>query len=363
MKAELTLIPSISIYPDRICYFNEPHWTPIRPGKRIDQAQTEMFDDIEDQTEQNTKVKYDHLIKSDRTAHGKVSDIARRKVSKCIDYLLLLSSDKKVYSRMTGRQFSMKIAFVTLTLPSKQIHSDNEIKSKCLNQFLIELKKRFKVARYVWRAEKQKNGNIHFHILIDRFVPWSSLRDIWNRIVNKLGYVDRYREELKKWHESGFKVRKDLLKNWDYKSQLKAYETGKKNDWNSPNSTDIHSIRKIINIKAYISKYLTKNGDIDKSTGEVSEMNTEQTGRIWGCSQDLSKARGARVVVDNKISDELKKIVDSNQFKSYHAEYFSVLYINFRELQHIGAVDLFEAFAKYLIETFDFSLQTEIISS
>ena len=112
MKPELTLIPTLSIYPDRICYFNEPHWTPIRPGKRIDQAQTEMFDDIEDQTEQNTKVKYDHLIKSDRTAHGKVSDIARRKVSKCIDYLLLLSSDKKVYSRMTGRQFSMKIALI-----------------------------------------------------------------------------------------------------------------------------------------------------------------------------------------------------------------------------------------------------------
>jgi hypothetical protein len=360
VKPELTLIPTLSIYPDRICYFNEPHWNPIRPGKRIAQDQAEIFEDIEPVLPHAPEPQFSHLITSDRTAHGKVSNIARRKLGKCIDYLLLLSSERKVYSRMTGRQFSMKIAFVTLTLPAAQIHSDIEIKSKCLNQFLIELKKRYKVARYVWRAEKQQNGNIHFHVLIDRFVPWQSLRDCWNRIVNKLGYVDRYREELKKWHASGFKVRKELLKNWDYKSQLKAYRNGVANDWNSPNSTDIHSIRKIINVKAYIAKYLTKNGELDRETGEFNNPNLAQTGRIWGCSQDLSKAKGARVIVDSHISDELKKIVDSNNFKSYHADYFSVLYIKFNELHHLGANCIFEAFASYLLNTFDFNVQLQL---
>jgi len=357
LKASLTLIPTITIFPDRICYYNEPHWNPIRPGKRNDLDQTEIFEETVQESSTASQSTYSHLIKSDRSAHGKVSDIARRKMSKCIDYLLLLSSDRKVCSRITGRHFHMRIAFVTLTLPSQQVHTDNEIKAKCLNQFLIELKKRFKVARYVWRAEKQKNGNIHFHILIDRFVPWQNLRDIWNRIVEKLGYVSRYRDELKKWHEGGFKVRKELLKNWDYKSQLKAYKTGVANDWNSPNSTDIHSIRKIINVKAYIAKYITKNGKVNKETGEFEEENADQDGRIWGASQDLSSARGARLIVDSHVSDELKKIVDDDSYRSYHADYFSVLYINFRELSYIKADNIFNAFASYLIEHFNFNLQ------
>ena len=29
---------------------------------------------------------------------------------------------------------------------------------------------------YFWRAEKQANGNIHFHLLVDRFIPMDLLR-------------------------------------------------------------------------------------------------------------------------------------------------------------------------------------------
>jgi len=53
------------------------------------------------------------------------------------------------------------------------------------------------------------------------------------------------------------------------------------------------------------------------------------------------------------------KIINNKSFKRYEAEYFSVFYINFRELQHIGATEIFEAFSNYLIEHFNFNLQKE----
>ena len=100
---------------------------------------------------------------------------------KSLDYLLLMANPIRAQSNFSGRCFTFKMAFITLSLSSTQIHSDNEIKEKCLNQFLIEIRKRYRVKNYIWRAEKQKNGNIHFHVVIDKFIAWSELRDRWNQ--------------------------------------------------------------------------------------------------------------------------------------------------------------------------------------
>jgi len=349
--ADLILIPQISIHPDRICFFNEIQWI----GTRKYSGDLETGESLK-------QIKFDHLLKSKRTAEGKISDIARRKMSKAIDYLLLMANEKKVQSRHTGRQVAFKIAFITLTLPSVQQHEDSEIKSKCLNQFLIEIKKFYHVRNYIWRAEKQKNGNIHFHIICDKFIPWSEIRDRWNRIVNKLGYVDRYREEVKRFHSGGFKVRTDLLHQWSEQKQIIAYNKGVANDWNSPNSTDIHSVRKIINIKAYLSKYMTKNEMMNPETGEIEQFEHVVKGRIWGCNQELSDIKGARMILDNETNDQLKSAIDKSQCKQYHGDYFSVFYLNFETLPKFGASAIFKQFCEYLVQQFNYSFQPYLSS-
>ena len=241
------------------------------------------------------------------------------------------------------------MAFVTLTLPSQQVHSDNTIKDQCLNQLLVELRKRYHVSNYVWRAEKQKNGNLHFHLLVDKFIPWSEFRDRWNRIVNKLGYVDRYRDEMRRFHSEGFKARENLLSHWDYKAQVKAYQTGKANDWNSPNSTDIHAVHKVRDIKSYVSKYATK----DEKFGEVS-------GRMWGCSEALSKIKGGQIEVDSQIFDELTKIVDRSTTRVYQGDHFSVVYVSIQDVYNIGCMALFKTFTAYMVNKFNFECQCVI---
>lgn len=80
-----------------------------------------------------------------------------------------------------------KLTFATLTLPADQVHDDNEIKRKCLMPFLQQITRVKGVQEYFWKAEPQESGNIHFHILLDRFVPKEDLDALWFARMDRLG--------------------------------------------------------------------------------------------------------------------------------------------------------------------------------
>lgn len=87
------------------------------------------------------------------------------------------------------------IVFATLTLPSKQIHGDNEIKRRVLMPFIQQLKRLNGVHEHFFSAEPQRNGNIHFHCLFDRYIPKDKLNDLWLTATDHLGYFGRYVEQ------------------------------------------------------------------------------------------------------------------------------------------------------------------------
>lgn len=381
MENNLTLIPTISIHPGQINIYNEVVWDHHKPIR--DKTLSLNF--------QSTHGA-EHLLNSTRSARGRVSVIAKRKMTRAVDYLLFVTNDKKVHNKYTGKNFKFKIAFVTLTLPSKQIHSDNEIKSKCLNQLLIELKKYYNVRNYIWRAEKQHNGNLHFHILVDRFIPHQELRDRWNRIVNKLGYVDRYRDEQIQWHNNGFRVRQNLLKTWPKRKQYDAYKRGSRINWNSPNSTDIHSTRNIKDLKGYVTKYFTKSA-IEEFKIKISKLKEfrkspdyvkpiipgtkkrelikckrkrqssikkmSQKGRIWGCNVELSNIKGAQSVLDWQIADELEKLVLDSSVRVLKDRYFQIVFLDSSYFARNPDSYLSKLFFDFLYDKFHYSLQTE----
>lgn len=279
---------------------------------------------------------------------GKISMKSKRRISTAIDWLLYLSNPKKFYSPKHKKTFSFRLNFITLTLASKQIHSDQEIKSKLLNQFLIELKRDHNVRKYIWRAESQRNDNIHFHVVTDRFIPWSTLRKSWNRIQAKLGYVDAYRHEMLEHHKNGFRSRPELFKTWDLQSQKRAHKAGMRGNWSNPNTTDVHAIYKIRNLSSYLSKYFTKEDKYKlKSTGDsrdyVTEHNGERTvltvtcvervpllrpinGKLWGLSHSLSKLRGIILEITWNIQQELDRLYNSNKAKFRFNDYYTVFY-------------------------------------
>jgi hypothetical protein len=302
----------------------------------------------------------DNFKESTRTASGKVSKIAKRKIAKALDYLLLMANEKQATIPKTGKTMKFKIAFVTLVLPSEQVHTDNEIKDKCLNSFLIELTKYHQVKNYVWRAEKQANGNIHFHLIIDKFVLFSELRKRWNRILSKLGYIEQYRQNQINFHANGFKLRPELLNKWTAENQYKAWKEGIRTNWQSPNTTDIHSVKYIRNLKAYVTKYLTKQPEIPKNNPKEENQKLIVQGRIWSCNQELSDIKGAQNYIDNETASELKKVAELTKCKTYSGDYFTVYYIDSHLLEKYSKDCLFKYFAEYLIKTFNYNPQTNI---
>jgi hypothetical protein len=360
MKRELTLIPKIKIHPTKIITYNEIHWSPAPPTRNSnDDCKTTLI-----QVEVNGKIELKRVSKSflnsSRSGNGVLSIQARKRLKLAIEYFLIINQPNNGKSGNTGRHYDNKITFITLTLPSKQIHSDNEIKSKCLNQFLIEMAKYHKVTNYIWRAEYQKNGNIHFHILANRYIYWNDIRNRWNRIVNKLGYVDRYRIELNEYHKNGFQVREDLLTTWPKDKQYQAYLKGLKTDWHNPNSIDIHSIKNITNIQAYLTKYLTKNEQEKKTDNLKTELLKPEIGRTWGASVIISNIKGATTEIDSEIEEHLKKLEEHFNSHIFKSDYFTVIDISLDMIESIGCKSLTEIFYRYLFDEFNYSRQLTI---
>lgn len=182
--------------------------------------------------------------------------------------------------------------FATLTLSSNQLHCDKEIKRKAFNYFLVYAKRKWHINNYIWKAEPQKNGNIHFHILLDRFIPYKELRIIWNKAQEQLQYIT----EFKKIH-------------------------GHEN----PNSTDIHSLRKVKNISSYIIKYMKK----DEAFRPIC-------GHTWGRSDNMRELKGITIEEDYQTRKWIEKEVKENEAYQYQNEFCQINHlknkINFKGL-------------------------------
>ena len=190
-------------------------------------------------------------------------------------------------------------------IPATQQHSDNEIKRKCLTPFISTLQRKFDVWHYFWRAEPQKNGNIHFHLIVDSYIAHSRLRLEWNQCINKLEYVDRF--AMKFGH-------------------------------NNPNSTDIHSFRKIHSPASYVIKYCCKSDGYRKIEG-----------RIHGCSDGLRTLQPYETLRSGKIETFLVKTANDEKSKVYYSDDFSVIKCSTREMMEKYYPDLRKDVLKYQV--------------
>lgn len=126
--------------------------------------------------------------------NGYMSPATRRKVRRIVStwmrsMMIYRAEVKKRWD--PGRAYPV---FVTVTLPSKQVHDDAVINRACLQPFIQKLKRDYEIENYFWRAEAQDNGNVHYHLLTDRYIPKRYLQLTWNMCTEALGYLTRYYE-------------------------------------------------------------------------------------------------------------------------------------------------------------------------
>src|SRR5271157_2084864 len=286
-----------------------------------------------------------------------VSNKAQRRILQAIDWFLLLTKPKTADNLKTGKTFTYRLAMATLTLPCEQIHDDRYIKHNMLAGLFDRLRKEYSVRNYIWKAEKQYNGSIHFHLIIDQFIHYFELNRLWNIILKHHGYIDVYRSNMLAFHKYGFRVRKELLKQWPLDKQKLAYNKGMRENWQNPvSSTDIHSLKKIKKVRAYVAKYLTKNPDKSKFFGQqilsykkrhnctqVPDWKIEEIkediskrlhvdGNYWYISRELSKCKIKSVPLDDLSYSEVAHIHEKFKDKIIECDRCTVYCLNIFEL-------------------------------
>lgn len=189
--------------------------------------------------------------------------------------------NKKVLQNCIYKNHAAKpLSFITLTLSSKQNHTDKEVKRNMLDRFIVTLTRKGYLKQYIWKAEAQKNGNLHFHVITPNYIKKEVIRSTWNEIQFDNGYLDTYIH----YHGHG----------------------------NAP-STEIKACKNIRHTAGYVAKYISKKGD-----SRLIE------GRLWGCSDRLRSLKTPTIIASNHIKDVLHKGVMSGEIQLKELEHCNI---------------------------------------
>lgn len=189
--------------------------------------------------------------------NGNISKATASKIKKMLTAWLgsvITFKDKQVSKSLYSKRLP---TFVTLTLPPKVSISDNDAKRLLLSRFLDIVKQKYNVKHYFWRAEAQRNGSIHFHVIIDSYIWKQYLTLEWNRLV------------LIHTNATEFQTDKQILAN---------------------PSTHVKGINDVNNFIEYVVKYAIK-----------EEEHRIIKGRLWGCSDSLREVKHFEIDCTPKV--------------------------------------------------------------
>lgn len=185
---------------------------------------------------------------------------AKRKLSasrnKCQSpvHMLSVRSKGKIRDKATAfyRATEKDNTFATLTFIADV---SDAVAIGILNKFLTVLRKLFnRKIQYLWVAERQENGRIHFHIIFDCFVDVKYANSLW--------VLQQYNSGLKFQGITRAEI-------------LYRYDNGTIDEVLNP--FHIEKIQSIYGLSYYLTKYITKN----KSEGFQCAA--------WHCSRGVSK--------------------------------------------------------------------------
>lgn len=279
-QAHSISIPTLKVLPNGVCIYKAYQGRPRRGRHSL--YQDPEF--LEWQREQQT------INENRKGAYGgRVTVGMRARLLACVDLLLSSAVLKIVRRPSTGAVFRFRVNFVTLTLsdPATEL-SDRDIKSKLLDPWLKRMRYRHHLNSYIWKAERQQNGALHFHLITDTWLPWVSVRDNWNDLQRKHGLLESYRSKFNR---------------------------------DTPNSTDVHAVHRENEARKYIAKYLAK-----KATDESTI-----SGRLWDASVNLKSAKCPSAPIDNQAADMLDRYCRANPDAQISKQYLTWITMPDRE--------------------------------
>lgn len=251
-----------------------------------------------------------------------LSSASKKNIRDSIFSMYQLSRPRTVKAVNGKFIYNFRQSFVTLTLPSTQVHSDVEIK-KALNHFLTNIRRTFKIENYVWKAELQKNENIHFHLSFDKYIHYQAIRYYWLLAIKSLGYVKAYSEKFRAMSISQYAEyrKKSILEVKD------AYAQGVRSNWESPNCVDVSAVTTASSVSNYLSKYFAKSEDTN-----IDKERIKAFGKVWARSSSLSRLKYKNKFEYSEIKAFLQLLMAMKAVKRVDYDFSTVYYINFKQL-------------------------------
>lgn len=221
---------------------------------------------------------------------------SQTRLKNAIGWMLMFSDEKRVFSKKgyinkktlkVQHSFKFRLAFITLTLSDMQKHSDAFIKDEMLQPFLRWITKHYN-ALYVWKAESQLNGNIHFHITVDTFIPWRSVRAKWNKLLAKQGYCKVMQDGSNDKGDAATQI-KSVLSPQKCANDIGGYMSKK----DRIKTKDLNKMKEWLHDKGewhpdFLNAQIHCKYNPEQTKQDLTWYKRVIDGRLWGCSESLS---------------------------------------------------------------------------
>jgi len=178
---------------------------------------------------------------------------------------------------INNQKHRKQLYFITISFP-KNIPDNTAYKA--LNSWLTTLRQSRILTHYLWIAERQKNGTIHYHLATS------------NRI--NIVYANQLMRQLLHHY-----IRKKLL-NWNHSGAAKYNGVDLAKNRKTGKVTNFASHRKSRLLSAYFTKYVTK-----------SDSSFEH--QAWNCSNNLSSLFTHYTMTLEEFENRFLKYIDLNE--------------------------------------------------
>lgn len=251
--------------------------------------------------------------KSDKSAKrsiqsytGVITTYAKKKLKRSISLLVASAKNKEAINFKTNKPFTFKVNFITFTLPAAQGEIEDKTIKHCLDNWIKRTKRKHKLNSYIWRAERQANGNIHFHMITDVYIHYEAIRNDWNACLQATGLIQKFKE--KHGHEN-------------------------------PNSTDVHAVWKIRNLTQYFIKYMSKSH---------KQEDKPISGKVWDCSKNLKTKDNCSMMLESEALETFNTLAENADIRAIHEANFSILFIDCREFHKYLPEKLMRMWEEYI---------------
>jgi len=175
-------------------------------------------------------------ITTNKKYTGLLPDSGKKKIEKRLTAWIFSIMSKNYSTYNTGIRRKHYPTFITLTYPSLCFIDDKWLKKNTLELFIKQLQSQYNIKHYFWKAERQKRGVLHFHLLLDKYIDKKSIQKRWNSILDGKGLLEKFKKD---------------------------------HGHNNPPSTHIKGMEKRKLPVSYIMKYCYEKSDTEKINGLV----------------------------------------------------------------------------------------------